>query len=220
MTYKTLTSWKDISIRQYIALYNLDKTLPEPLKDNPTEDDITDYELQMYDFMLKKIGILYGLNESKVENIPMSHFQTMKSEMEFTSTEPETCDIKNEIIIDGTTYKLKEDLGNIKLGEWVDFEAFNKDSISNLNRILALLYKKEGLDKYIPSEVDEAAEAFLDNVDIQTCLAAFFLFYLFALNFIPSDIQDTSMFQKAEMEIQKLKIEMNQNNQLKELLVA
>jgi hypothetical protein len=164
--------------------------------------------------MIQQIGIIYGLTDEEVENIPVQEFYSIKDDLSFLSKEPESTNIKREFQINGITYKLKEDLSSITLGEWMDFEAFNKDCINNLSSIMALLYRKEGLTKYVPSEVDEASELFLDNVDIETCLAAFFLFFLFALNYIPSDIQDCSMFQKAELEVMKLK------NQLEKQLVV
>jgi hypothetical protein len=185
---KTVRSWTDITTRQYIALYNI------------KEDD--DFEL-----MLKQIGIIYGLTQTEVENIPLQQFYAIKDDMVFLKEEPKMTDMKREIIIDGVKY-LYKDVWGMTLGEFYDLERWNKDCVNNLHSIMAILYRKEGIDKYIPSEVDAAADLFLDNVDIQTTLSAFFLSFLLGLNYTPSDIMDCSMLDKVIMEIQNQKKEM------------
>jgi hypothetical protein len=183
---KTITGWKDISTKQYIQLYNL------------KEDDY-------FEMILKQIGIIYEMSQDEVENIPLSEFNQIKNDIAFMAYQPEQYNLKKEIVVEGKKYLL-QDLDKLTLGEWADLESYNGDCINNLHSIMAVLYRKEGITKYIPSEVDDAAQLFLDKVDIETTLAAFFLFYLFGLNFIQSDIKDCSMFQKVEMEMKKKEV--------------
>lgn len=178
----TNLSWKDISIKKYIQLYNLK-------------------DLDEMDSIIKQTSIIFDKPESDVERMKLSEYNELSTHLHFLSGEPESTDLKKEFILDGAIYKLK-DFNSFTLGEWVDLEHWNKDTINNLHFIMSILYQNPDID------VADSAMIFYEKLDIETTLSAFFFFYLFGLNFIPSDIKDCSMLDKV----------MNQMNQLKQQL--
>lgn len=178
--------WDKISIKQYIQLYDL-----------KFED-----ELELF---INQIALIKGLTISEVENIPFTEIKNLKAELLFLSAEPDHTKIKSEIIIDGVKYKMKENLLDFTLGEWIDLESYNKDFVHNMHRVLSILYKKEGVTSYNPTECDELADLLYEKLDIESALSAFFLFSIFGLNYMNSDIQGFSAFQKAQMNLNGMK---------------
>lgn len=191
-----MKTWKDISIKQYIELYNLKED----------EDGI--------ELFINQIAIVKGITANEVENIPFTEFESLKNELKFLANEPAQTDLKKEVVYNGQKYLLKDDLTAFTLGEWIDLDTFNKDCINNMHRILSVLYTKEGQLTYNPAVCDETAEIFFEKMDIETALAAFFFFYLFALNYIPSDSADCSMFQKLEQYLNQMKLQLEQEGHL------
>ena len=186
-------TWKDISIEQYIQLYNLTNGV-----------ELEDDNISQYDLFFKQIGIVKRLSTNEVENLPITALNQLKQDLQFLSKEPEQLELKTEIEIDGIKYKLKDNLANFTLGEWVDLESFNKDFINNMHRLLSVLYVREGQTSYNPIICDEVADVFLKKMDIETGLAAFFFIWLTGTHYIQSDIQDCSMFQVIQQTVNKL----------------
>ena len=86
----------------------------------------------------------------------------------------------------------------------MDLESYSKDFINNMHRVLAVLYKKQNQTSYNPGFANLVSEIFYKQMNIQTGLAAIFFFYLFALNYIPSDSEGYSMLDKMIMNLNQL----------------
>ena len=188
--------WKDINIKKYIQLYNL-------------KEDEEGIEL-----FINQIAIVKGLTVNEVENVAFTEFESLKNELKFLATEPDQTNLKKEVEFEGVKYHIRKDFTAFKLGEWIDLESYNKDAINNMHRILAVLYTREGQTTYNTDVSDEVAGIFLEKMDIETALAAFFFFYLFALNYIPSDTVNCSMFQMVQMKLKEMKQDLKEGKQL------
>lgn len=177
---KTIKNWSDINLNQYIKLHNLYKE----------EGD----EIEL---IFKRLMILFDLTYDEVENINITDYNKIKSDLIFMNSEPNQTNFKETLEIDGVEFKFIN-LDAITLGEWVDLDYYQKDFINNIHRILAILYKPQ-------TKVDNVSEFLLEKMDVETGLSAFFFFYLFGLSCIPSDSEGYSQLDKAMMEMQKAK---------------
>src|SRR4051812_39420863 len=107
---KTVKSWKDITIKQYTELHNLQKQ----------SEGLYEFEI-----LLDKISIIYEISIEEAERIPFAELNQLLSECAFLFDErssPESsASIPNEIEIEGDKYFLV-DLNSITSGEWVDLK--------------------------------------------------------------------------------------------------
>lgn len=178
--YKHPKSWSEVNLDKYIKLHNLYKE---------EEDEI--------ELTFKRLSILLEIPYSQVEEIPLVTYNQMKEDLAFLQKEPNQTKYLETFEIDGITFKMIN-LNGIKLGQWVDLEYYQKDFINNIHRILAILYKPE-------STFDDVSEFLLNKMDVETGLSAFFFFYAIGLSFTPSDLEGYSMLEKAMMEMEKAK---------------
>lgn len=187
-------SWSDITIEQYIRLYEI--------QTNEFSDDI--------DKEFATIMLLYNLKEEEVNNILIEDYNKMKEEMSFLSKEPNQTKFKEIIEIDGITYRYNLELNKITLGEWIDLETYNKDFINNIHKIASILVRKDGITKYDVIEARNSASIFYKKMNIEDALAFFLHFYLFAQSFIPSDIVNCSNLDKTILMLTQQMIELKE----------
>jgi hypothetical protein len=170
----TPKSWKEINIKKYQKLHNLYKQ--EGL------DDI--------DLFINRLAIILDKTIEEVEQIELTDFNTFKDDLLFLDTQPRQIADASVINVAGKELKMI-DLTKLKLGQFIDLEHYSKDVIENMPYILAILY-------------NEDADFLKENCDIETALSVFFYLYLFALDFIPSDIADYSMLDKMTMNMKEM----------------
>lgn len=161
-------NWSEITIDKYIQLYQLEKD-----------------ELEDIDLLIKRIAIIYELTEQEVENISITRYNEMQGELSFLLEEPSQTKLREVIEFDGIKYYLNKSLKEMKLGEWMDLESIQKDDVlSNIHKVMGILYKKDLNANYCPKTADELSALFFMKMDIETALAAFFFFYLYGCNYI------------------------------------
>lgn len=175
----TPKNWNEVTIEKYIKLNELYKN---------ESDEI--------ELILKRLAILLDLTYEEVEGINLMEYHKIKEDLTFLNNEPKQNVFKETFIIDEIEFKFI-DLNKMTLGNWVDLQFYQEDLTSNIHRILNILYKN--------STNTDKSELLLKKLDIETALSAFFFFYLLGLSFIPSDIQDCSMLEKAITEMEKMK---------------
>jgi hypothetical protein len=188
-----ITKWSDISIEKYVKLYEMFK--------NETDE---------IEILFNKLMIIYDLTYAEVEEMPLTTFKELSLDLAFMEAEPNSAKFKKSFKIDKVQYTMA-DMNSFKLGEWVDLEHYSKDLMVNIHRVLAILYRTD-----VP--VDNKAELLNSKLDCETALSAFFFFYLFALSYIPSDIQGYSMLDKTVKNLRKMKKSLKQEPKEKQLV--
>ena len=187
---KTTKSWKDINLTKFIQL-NLT---------NELEDEI--------DRVFQRIGIIYDLSQDEVANISIADYQSMKIEMEFMDSQPSQTDFKETVEYQGVKYHFNKNLNTLCLGEFVDLESYSKDTINNLPSIMGILYRPEGITSYNTDTANQSSIVFEEHMDVETALAGLLFFYLFANDYLMSDIPNSSMLTRQIQGMEILKTEM------------
>lgn len=184
-------NWSDVSIDMYIKLYQVEQE-----------------ELEEIDLLCKRIGILYGLSDEEVENMPITKYNQLQGELAFLLQEPNQTNLKHEIELNGVKFYLHNPT-ELSLGEWVDLESLqNEDVMNHIHQVMAMLYKKSKDGKYNPALAADNAELFLHRMDIETALSAFFFFYLYVTDYIMSNTADCSVLDKIIQGLKQMKMEM------------
>ena len=167
--YELPTSWSEVSLEQYsklmIALEN---------------DDATEIEL-----IVKTLEALVGIDAAQLTKVPLKYLKIAYSELStLTATMPST-ELKRMIAVDGTEYGFIPDFDALTFGEFCDLDNYLQDSWNNLDKILAILYrritKREGdkykIEPYSLDDIKERRELFKNKLSIDTIYGGLVFFY-------------------------------------------
>lgn len=133
------------------------------------------------------LALYLGVTVDELKDLPVDQIKFVEGVLTQHLLAPKVEDIIFTFGIDGVTYGLENDWGNMTWGQWTDLEVFSQpDKIEqNIHVILALLYrpvkiengKKYTLEKYKSAEVMERADLFRKKlgVDVWFGCASFFL---------------------------------------------
>ena len=168
--YELPTSWSEVSLEQYsklmIALEN----------DNSTEIEL----------IVKTLEALVGIDAAQLTKVPLKYLKMAYAELStLTATMPST-ELKRIIDVDGTAYGFIPDFNTLTFGEFCDLDNYLQDSWNNLDKILAILYRritKREVDKYqiepyILDDIKERQELFKNNLSIGTIYGSLVFFTL------------------------------------------
>jgi len=167
--YELPTSWSEVSLGQYSKLMNA--------LDN---EKATEIEL-----IVKTLEALVGISSNELTKVPLKYLKIAYSELiELTSTMPSN-ELKKIIDVGGTAYGFIPDFDELTFGEFCDLDNYLQDSWNNLDKILAVLYRKitdRDNDKYKIEEytlegITERRELFKNNLSIDTIYGALVFFY-------------------------------------------
>lgn len=178
MIERKIMTWSDISVGQYQELQNIQ----------------TDNEISKF---IQMISVCLDCDPDEIRMMPLSEWQTMKSDFFFLTTDPSNV-VQHIIQIDGVEYGLEPDMDLISTGVFIDAEQFRQDTIENLHRTLALIYrpiteKKSELEYKIEPHKAEGferrANLFKEKVSIEIVFGAT-LFFLIQSMQLSIDMMD------------------------------
>ena len=133
------------------------------------------------------LALYLGLEVDELKDLPVDQIKFVEGILTQHLFAPNVTDIVFTFELDGVTYGLENDWGNMTWGQWTDLEVFSQpDKLEqNIHVILSLLYRpikieknqKYTLEKYKSSEVMDRAEVFKKKlgVDVWFGCASFFL---------------------------------------------
>lgn len=137
--------WHEVNIRTFQELSNLD-------------------ELEGLNKIVELISILSDKDPEDIKKLDTEGFETLVSHIQWTGTMPSD-EVKTQINILGQDYYLVK-LSNLSLGEWIDLDSWCDNSIENLHKIFALLYRPVG-EEYDSEKMETRSELFLDKLMIE-----------------------------------------------------
>lgn len=136
--------WHEVSISTYKELANLD-TFEGNHK------------------VIELISILSNQDVEDIRTMNPNDFERILKQVEWTGQLPNT-EYKTQITIDEVDYYLVK-LKSLTVGEWIDLDTWCENSIENMHKILALLYRPSN-DVYNTNEMNERSELFAEKLMI------------------------------------------------------
>lgn len=137
--------WHEITLGQYQEICGLDETSK-------------DYALNIFSIILDK-------DPEEIRNYSPQTADKIMRHLEWAMKTPSDDEYKQEIEIEGVTYRLVENLNRFTGGEWWDMEQCMSDFKANLHKVFALIYRP--LEKEWSYEVRKKSEVlFQDKVMI------------------------------------------------------
>jgi len=166
MKNKIPKNWNQINIDKYQKLYNLYKI-----------------EQDYIELTFKRLSILLDKSYEEIEQIPITEYNEIKETLEFVNSEPKQTNFKTEFELNGKKFKFRN-INELNFGEFMDLEHYKSDCIENMHRIMNILY--------VTDNKEDNSDFLKHNLNIETALSCFFFIYLFALNFLPSNMEGYS----------------------------
>lgn len=158
-----ITSYKDLSLKKYLELRNIDIVDNEPL-----------------DIQAEMIAILSDSDVESVLNMPLSEYQKMATQLVFLNETPEPMKkIPNEMTVNGKKYRVLKDAREMTAGAYIDYQNYIKDSDNiehNLPLILSCFVIPKGKKYGEDYDIDDVIHD-MEALPIETVmgLSAFFL---------------------------------------------
>lgn len=124
-TVNIVDCWEEMSISQFIELGQiLSADIPETYK------------------TVNAISALSNVSVDDLENMRLSYFNTLKSQLEFLNTEIPKVKHKNRYVLNGRIYKLDADLSAITTAQYMDYQTYIKEN--NPIKLVSLWLIPEG----------------------------------------------------------------------------
>jgi hypothetical protein len=173
---KVPDSWDEITIGQF--------------------QEIAKEDRESKNYALNVISIILDKDPEEIRKYhPLSADKIMKH-LEWAMKSPPEDSYKQEIEIDGITYRLVENLNRLSGGEWWDMEEYLSDFESNVHSIFSILYRPRG--EYTFDKRKETANIFLEKAMIGDMYGSLVFF---------SNVGKKSMLTIQDYLIQSLKTE-------------
>jgi hypothetical protein len=151
-----------------------------------------------------------GITVEELKDLPVDQIRFVEGVLSSHILRPNPDDVIYTFQLDGVTYGLENDWGNMKWGQWVDLEVFSQqDKITDsIHIIMALLYRPVVVEKgteyklvdFKSAEVMERAEMFRKNLPIAYWFGCANFFFLIAKEYI-TNIENST---KAKMKLIRL----------------
>ena len=167
--YELPTSWSEVSLGQYsklmTALHN---------------EESSDIEL-----IIKTLESLVGISTTQLTKVPLKYLKMAYAELStLTSTMPSN-ELKRIIDVDGTAYGFIPDFDALTFGEFCDLDNYLQDSWNNLDKIMAVLFRKVvardgdkySIEEYNLKDIKERRELFNRSLSIDVVYGALVFFY-------------------------------------------
>jgi hypothetical protein len=118
---KIKSSWNDITLNEFIQLTQiLQSEIPE------------DYQLSNI------VSVLTGRTLQEIENLPLSEYKKLTSQLEFLNTTPQRKETHSDCYeINGITYDLKADLSSLTTAQYIDYLNYSKEDPIDQTKILS-----------------------------------------------------------------------------------
>lgn len=154
--------WEDISLGKFTEIESIAKS------------DLSDIDRVSY-----FLTILTDSDLKTIENLPMTEYGRLATEMSFIYDMPKV-EIKDKYVINGKKYDLCTNFKNFTAAQYIDFQTLYKDVENNKSQLLALFLIPEECkysDGYDVDDVAQDIEEHLSIVDATACMLFFSLLY-------------------------------------------
>ena len=167
--YELPTSWSEVSLGKYSKLMTA-----------LNNDESSEIEL-----IIKTLESLVGISTTQLTKVPLKYLKTAYAELStLTSTMPST-ELKRIIDVDGTAYGFISDFDELTFGEFCDLDNYLQDSWNNLDKIMAVLFRKVvardkdkySIEEYTMKGIKERRELFNSSLSIDVVYGALVFFY-------------------------------------------
>lgn len=121
MNIKIKNSWDEVTLNEFIQLTQIIQSeIPE------------DYQLSNI------VSVLTGRTLQEIENLPLSEYKKLTSQLEFLNTTPQRKETHSDHYeINGVTYDLKADLSNLTTAQYIDYLNYSKEDPIDQTKILS-----------------------------------------------------------------------------------
>lgn len=121
MNIKIKNSWDEITLNEFIQLTQIIQSeIPE------------DYQLSNI------VSVLTGRTLQEIENLPLSEYKKLTSQLEFLNTTPQRKETHLDCYeINGITYDLKADLSSLTTAQYIDYLNYSKEDPIDQTKILS-----------------------------------------------------------------------------------
>ena len=140
------------------------------------------------------LALYLGITLDELKDLPVDQIRFVEGVLSSHILKPNPDDVVFTFQLEGVTYGLENDWGNMKWGQWVDLEVFSQqDRITDsIHIIMSLLYRpvivENGttykLTDFKSSEVMERAELFRQNLPIAYWFGCANFFFLIVREYI------------------------------------
>ena len=167
--YELPTSWGEVSLGQYSKLMTA--------LENDSSSEI--------ELIIKTLESLVGISTTQLTKVPLKYLKMAYAELSTLTPTMPSNELKRIIDVDGTAYGFIPDFDTLTFGEFCDLDNYLQDSWNNLDKILAILYrrviKREGdkykIEPYSLDNIKERRELFKNNLSIGTIYGSLVFFY-------------------------------------------
>lgn len=152
-------TWNDITLNTFEEYRSI------------SEDGSSDFEKT-----IAIVSVVFGIPEEKVLDMPLEEFKEKVSQLQFLADLPAPVQPSEKYVINGTKYRLCMKPKDITAGQWLDFQAVDKDDYA---RLLSIFLIPEGCKYNEGYDIAEAIGDF-ENLPIPVVLgivAFFFILY-------------------------------------------
>jgi hypothetical protein len=148
-------SWDEVTVGQFQELQNLDT--------------------KSKDYSLNVASILLDKDPEEIRKYDVTSADKISRHLEWVMQMPSEDSYKQQIVVEGKTYTLIENLNKFSNGEWFDMEDYLEDKDTNLHYLFAMFYRLPG-EEYSGSKCKERGRLFSEKVnigDVYGCLVFF-----------------------------------------------
>ena len=156
------TTWHDISIKQFVELYELEQ--------------VTD--IDPYERIANKVSIACEIPYDTVINVDIKQIKNIANKLSFLDTTPSDTFV-NDFFLHGTRYVVNPDIRKITPAQFIDLKHWTTDNtnvMANLHRIATIFCIEDG-KSYKDINNEEVANLFYKELPISIIypIAVFFL---------------------------------------------
>ena len=145
------------------------------------------------------ISVLADADPEDIRKVDSSELGRLMDLIKWTSQFPNNPHL-NTITVKGIEYEMIK-LSELSLGEWIDLDTYVEDSVINMHKIFATLYRTKE-EKYDANKIEEKANMFADNLPIGEVYGAL-LFFSLIVNEYTKTLVD-SLTEETTMEVMKM----------------
>lgn len=121
------TNWDEITLDEFIQL---DQLIHADIPDSYKTSNI--------------VALLCNKTVDEIENIPITQFRSLASKLDFIHTKPEYSDTKPYYNLNGRKYKLRADIPSITTAQYIDYQAYIKESEKDLTKLVGVWLIPDG----------------------------------------------------------------------------
>ena len=121
------------------------------------------------------ISVLADADPEDIRKVDSSELGRLMDMIKWTAEFPNNPHL-NTINVKDVEYEMIK-LSDLSLGEWIDLDTYVEDSIINMHKIFAMLYRTKG-EIYDANKIEDKAIMFADNLPIGEVYGALLFFSL------------------------------------------